>query len=83
MLLLGSGCAPNSDKALGEKARRYIIKAPEQILDAKMEDVVIVPNALEDFHSIKTVYGDNYEKLREVKTRVDPKDKLGGWIRPY
>lgn len=83
MLLLGAGCAPNSDKELSEKAKRYVIEGSEKILGVKIEDVVISPNAIEDFHSVKTIYGGNYEKLREIKTRVDPKNRLGGWIKPY
>lgn len=83
MVLLGTGCAANSGEELRERARQYILDGPKKILGKPMQEVDIVPNGLEDFHNIERVYGDHYEKLRLIKTRVDPKNRLQGWIRPY
>lgn len=83
MILLGSGCAPNSSKEISEKARKYIIDAHDQILGKSARDTDVCPNAFEEFHSIPKNYGDNYEKLRKVKTRVDPNNRLPGYIPPY
>ena len=83
MLLLGTGCAPNSSKEVSDKAKKYIIEGPQKILGKSMGEVDIVPNGLEEFHDIERVYGDHMPKLRQVKARFDPKNRLKGWIKPY
>jgi hypothetical protein len=54
MVLLGAGCAPDSDTAEEEKAKTLVKDGPQEIMgeDAKID---IVPNALEDFHDVKMV----------------------------
>jgi len=52
------------------------------IFGRDVRDLDVVPNALEDFHNIERVYGEHYIRLRQIKTRVDHDDRLGGWIRP-
>lgn len=81
-VLLGGGCAPDAPPEEVARARQVVIDAHPKIFGKPVEELNAVPNALEDFHNIKGVYGDNYDRLREVKTRVDPHDRLGGWFRP-
>lgn len=83
MMLLGAGCAPNETEEVSDTARQYLLDAPKKILGRPMGEVDIVPNALEDFHDIERIYGGHLEKLRQVKTRVDPGNRLQGWIHPY
>ena len=83
MMLLGAGCSPNETKEVSDKAKQYLVEAPEKIFDKSIKDVDVVPNALEDFHDVKKIYGNHYEKLRQVKTRVDPSNRLQGWISPF
>lgn len=82
MLLIGAGCASGSSEELGDKARKFIIEASDSILGVPINKTATVPNAIESFHNIEHMYGDNHQKLREVKTRVDPRNRLGGWITP-
>ena len=82
MMLLGSGCAPGSETEVVKKARQYIIDAPKSILGKSIHEVNIIPNGIEDFHNVEKIYGDSYQKLQQVKTKVDPKDRLKGWITP-
>jgi hypothetical protein len=83
MVLLGSGCAPDSTDTVREKALKYIIEGPEKILGKSMSEVDITPNAIDTYHSVEKIYGGHYEKLRRIKTRVDPENRLQGWIKPY
>ena len=48
-----------------------------------MGDIDVIPNVPEYYNDVKKIYGDNWQKLREVKARVDPKDRLHGVIRPF
>lgn len=82
LMLLGTGCGPNEPKEVSDKAKQYLMEAPKKILGKLMNEVDIVPNALEDFHDIERIYGGHYEKLRQIKTRVDPQNRLQGWIEP-
>jgi len=81
-VLLGTGCAADAPKEDDKRARQLIIDGHQTIFGRDVRDLDIVPNALEDFHNIERVYGEHYQKLREIKTRVDPDDRLGGWFRP-
>lgn len=82
MLLLGSGWGKDSPPEDERLARKYIIEGHQKILGKSVENVIVVPNALEDFHNINMVYGDHVEKLRTIKTRVDPRNRLQGWWEP-
>lgn len=82
MLLLGAGCDPNSDPELNEKVKEYIINGPKVILHKPMNVATIMPNGIEDFHDVEKIYGDHYSKLRDIKTRVDPQNRLKGRIKP-
>lgn len=82
MLCLGSGCAPNETKEVSDSARRSIMRAPEEIFGKTMKEVDTIPNCIEDYHDVERIYGSHLEKLRQVKTRVDPTDRLQGWIKP-
>lgn len=81
-LLFGTGAEPGADKEVIARARKYIIDAHFQVFGRDVQDLDIVPNGVEDFHNVKRIYGDHYDRLREVKTRVDPHDRLGGRFRP-
>ena len=83
MLLLGTGWGlngPSGDQAI---ARKYIVDAHQEIIGTSVEEVVAVPNGLEDFHNVKIVYGEHYSKLRAIKTRVDSRNRLKGHFDPY
>jgi hypothetical protein len=84
MLLIGAGCAPGAPEEEHETAKKLVKDdGPQLILGAEeAKKMVPIPNAIEPFHDMKTIYGDHYEKLREVKRRYDPEDRMGGWIRP-
>ena len=82
MVLVGAGAAADAPKEDVERAKQYVLDAPEKIVGKKMNDVDIVPNALEAFHDIERVYGPSFERLRQIKKGVDPEDKLKGWFRP-
>ena len=82
LMLLGAGCKPNSPREQRERAKAYLINGPKQICGKAIDEVDIVPNVIEEFHSIEKIYGEHYEKLRKVKRRVDPRNRLQGWIRP-
>ena len=97
MVLLGSGCLPKEKKE-GEEglmeleideeelaiAKRYIRDGPRRILGKRDDEdgVSVIPNAMEEWHNKKAIYGDKYDRLREVKRRYDPKNMLGGPIEP-
>ena len=84
MVLIGAGCKPGAGKEANAAAKRLVKDdGPRGILGVeKAEKMVPVPNALESFHDMKVVYGPHYERLREVKRKYDPNDRMGGWIRP-
>ncbi len=82
LVLLGTGCRKDGSEAEMAKAKEYIVGGPKQILNKSIDEVDVVPNCLEEFHNIERVYGEHYEKLRDVKRRVDPKNRLQSWIRP-
>lgn len=81
-MLLGTGCAPNSDEVVIDRAKELMMEAPEKILGKPMGEIDAIPNVPEYYNDVEKIYGDNWQKLREVKTRVDPKDRLRGVIRP-
>lgn len=82
MLLIGAGCAPEAGKEENAKARELVEVDGPKILGEASKDYMPIPNALEEFHDMKRVYGGHYDTLREVKRRYDPQDRMGGWIRP-
>ena len=84
MLLIGAGCAPNAGKDQNAQAKWFIEeRGPKLILGEEVAAKMIpVPNALEDFHDMSKTYGSHYQRLREVKRKYDPNDRLKGWIRP-
>lgn len=82
MLLLGAGCSPNETKEVSDKAKQYLLTGPKIILGKSIREVDTVPNAVEDFHDIARIYGSHFENLRQIKTRVDPSNRLQGWIKP-
>lgn len=83
MCLLGTGCTADSGDEIREKARQYILKGTEQILGKPVQEIDVAPNGLEDFHNVERTFGEHYEKLRRIKTRVDPLNRLKGWIEPF
>lgn len=82
MMLLGAGCDPNSDAELRDKVRQYMIDGPKVILGKATNDATIMPNGIEDYHDVAKIYGTSYSKLRGIKTRVDPENRLKGNIPP-
>lgn len=82
MLLIGAGCNPGSPKEDFETAKAFVKDDGPQILGTDAKNMMPIPNALESFHNMEKVYGSNYEKLKEVKRKYDPEDRMGGWIRP-
>ena len=82
MMLLGAGCSPNETQEVSDKAKQYLLAGPEKILGKSIREVDVIPNALEDFHDVEKIYGSHLEKLRQVKTKVDPLNRLQGWIKP-
>lgn len=83
MVLLGTGCAPGSTEEVRARARDYIIEGPEKILGKKMGEIDITPNGIDTYHSVERIYGGHFERLRRIKRRVDPGNRLKGWIEPY
>jgi hypothetical protein len=84
MLLLGAGCAPSAPTAEAELANEKVQSAAEEIFGEKGRDVGIVPNAMEGWNDAEAMYGPlgHLERLREVKRRYDPDDRVKGWIKP-
>ncbi|KAK5106680.1 hypothetical protein LTS08_000801 [Lithohypha guttulata] len=76
MLLVGAGCATGSTGELSNKAKQHVIDASMRILGKPLSETAVAPNAIEEFHSIEKMYGEHYAKLREVKTKVDPGNRL-------
>lgn len=82
-LLLGTGWGLDGAPEDPQLAKKYIVDAHRDIFGKSVEDTIVAPNALEDFHNVKTVYGDHFDKLRTIKTRVDPRNRLKGWFKPH
>lgn len=85
MLLIGAGCKQDAPASEYEEARRQIQDvAPEKILGSKqaVKEMIPIPNAMEKFHDHQRIYGEHWQKLREVKRKYDPENRLRGWIPP-
>ncbi|KPI38969.1 uncharacterized protein AB675_4445 [Cyphellophora attinorum] len=84
MVLIGSGCsadAPDSD--LREAKRLVRDVGPAKILGAESaKHMVAIPNAMEDFHDLKAIYGENLPRLQEIKKKYDPNNRIKGRILP-
>jgi hypothetical protein len=84
MVLIGGGCDPDAPKTDRDTAKDLVKEdGPQMILGPEgAKTMMPIPNALEDFHDKKLIYGGHYEKLRDIKKKYDPEDRMGGWIRP-
>jgi len=78
-LLLGAGSHPSGGAAEDAKAKQLVAEGTKDVFGPGVE-VDIVPNAMEDFHDVKAIYGENYSKLQILKKRYDPENKLKGPI---
>lgn len=83
MLLMGAACSPDGPEADKEEqyAKQMMIDVPKEIMGSEWS-LQITPNSREEYHDDKATYGKNYERLRELKRKVDPNNKLGGPIKP-
>jgi hypothetical protein len=42
----------------------------------------VIPNSIEEYHDVRAIYGGNWDRLSQIKREWDPRDRLGGHIRP-
>ena len=84
MVLLGTGAAQGASEDELRQAREKIIAGPKEILgEEEGEKVGIVPNGIQpEFHDVKRIYGEHYERLVGIKRRYDPENRLKGHFKP-
>ena len=83
MVLLGTGAAKDAGEEELRMAREKLIAGPKEILGEEgAREVGIVPNAIEEFHDVKKIYGGNWERLCGIKRRYDPGNRLKGHFKP-
>ncbi|KIW07641.1 uncharacterized protein PV09_01584 [Verruconis gallopava] len=78
MILIQSGSPGRS--AADDVARELAMQGPSFILGPSANRSSTA-NAIEDFHDVQEIYGENYEKLKELKRQYDSKNRLNGWIK--
>lgn len=83
IVLLDTGCAKDSSQEVRDRAKEYILEGPRKMLGKELTEIDTVPAGLDTYHNIERIYGEHYEKLRQIKTQVDPENRLQGWIKPY
>ncbi|KAF2432967.1 FAD-binding domain-containing protein [Tothia fuscella] len=73
MVFLRAG-AP-TEGPLDDLAKNFVTEGPKEIFgpDARLE---VTANGLEPFYDPKEVFGENYEKLLQLKREYDPKNRL-------
>ncbi|KAJ9602207.1 hypothetical protein H2200_013327 [Cladophialophora chaetospira] len=78
ILQLGTGTFPGSSDsdALSLKA---LAKAPYEI-NPGHTPADYLPSFIESFNDVEAIFGGNFEKLKEVKRRYDPRGRLGGFF---
>ncbi|KAF2464921.1 cysteine desulfurase [Lindgomyces ingoldianus] len=78
ILQLGCGALNREcTEELHRKAIKALAEGAEQILDRySVSDCL--PRDFEEFHDPVEMFGENVEKLRAIKKRVDPKNRLKG-----
>lgn len=84
MLLLGTGCDGEGTQEERDEAKRLIKDvAPRQILGEKgAKEMIVIPNGVEGFHDHAKMYGEHWPRLRQIKAKYDPDNRLGGWVPP-
>ncbi|OQE02730.1 hypothetical protein PENVUL_c039G07906 [Penicillium vulpinum] len=75
VLQLGTG-APRSSRESRELAYRELRAAPSFICG--QDELQYFTHSLEEFNDLKKIYGDNFEKLQQLKRRYDPHGGLKG-----
>jgi hypothetical protein len=78
MVLIQSGALESGP--LDNLSKKLVIDGAEDIL-GKGVKLDITANALEDFHDMRDVYAEHYDRLVELKKKYDPKNKLKGPIK--
>ncbi|KAK2800829.1 hypothetical protein FQN50_007970 [Emmonsiellopsis sp. PD_5] len=74
MLLLGSGFMPGADCST-ELALKVLEKGAGEIDPGHKADQY-APVLIHHFNDLSQIFGANYEKLRRIKTKYDPKGRL-------
>lgn len=74
-LMLQAGFDAGESKEQESKAIEVVVDGPASILGSDYPRR-FVPNFVETFHNMRLTYGEHYEKLRQVKQKYNPQDKL-------
>ncbi|GIZ44771.1 hypothetical protein CKM354_000796000 [Cercospora kikuchii] len=74
--MLSMGAAPNASIEDIARAVQLIKDGPVEILGTEYDESFIATSALDDYHNIEKVYGDNWERVLSVKKRYDGNAKL-------
>ncbi|KIW30139.1 uncharacterized protein PV07_05908 [Cladophialophora immunda] len=80
-ITIGAGTDIGASTEETEMAKELVKDGPGKIVNAP-RPILIVPNAMEDFHDpITQVYREHYPRLQALKKRYDPDNRLGGPVR--
>ena len=83
VLQLGAA-APKSRPELEPIVLQALADAPKEIVGEAHDDSDFIPNFLNNFNDPKKIYGQNYEKLVELKKRYDSHGLFRGpFMAPY
>ncbi|PKY03108.1 FAD-binding domain-containing protein [Aspergillus campestris IBT 28561] len=79
VILIGAGCPANASAGQEEMARNLAEDASERILGSRT--VNLLANGGEEFHDPVMIWGENLDRLRQLKKVYDPNGRFQGPIR--
>ncbi|KAH7064088.1 hypothetical protein BKA63DRAFT_525809 [Paraphoma chrysanthemicola] len=75
ILLIGTGCRADASAEEQAQAHQVTLNAPRAIMGDDVE-LHITAAGLEDWHDKRVTYGENYDKLVQVRQTHDPKGRF-------